>query len=53
MSNLITMVRPLQTTKQRMAKANETTKNASQRAKDYGKQIATNAKTLTDFKKRK
>lgn len=36
---------------QRMAKANETTKNASQRAKDYGKQIATNAKTLTDFKR--
>ena len=36
---------------QRMAKANEATKNASQRAKDYGKQIATNAKTLTDFKK--
>lgn len=34
-----------------MAKANETTKNASQRAKDYGKQIATNAKTLTDFKR--
>lgn len=36
---------------QRMAKANEATKNASQRAKDYGKQIATNAKTLTDFKR--
>lgn len=36
---------------QRMAKANKTTKNASQRAKDYGKQIATNAKTLTDFKR--
>lgn len=36
---------------QRMAKANEVTKNASQRAKDYGKQIATNAKTLTDFKR--
>ena len=36
---------------QRMAKANETTKNASQKAKDYGKQIATNAKTLTDFKR--
>ena len=36
---------------QRMAKANETTKNASQRAKDYGKQIATNAKNLTDFKR--
>lgn len=36
---------------QRMAKANERTKNASQRAKDYGKQIATNAKTLTDFKR--
>jgi hypothetical protein len=36
---------------QRMAKANEVTKNASQRAKDYGKQMATNAKTLTDFKR--
>ena len=36
---------------QRIAKANEATKNASQRAKDYGKQIATNAKTLTDFKR--
>lgn len=36
---------------QRMAKANEATKNASQKAKDYGKQIATNAKTLTDFKR--
>lgn len=36
---------------QRMAKANEATKNASQRAKDYGKQMATNAKTLTDFKR--
>ena len=36
---------------QRMAKANEATKKASQRAKDYGKQIATNAKTLTDFKR--
>lgn len=36
---------------QRMAKANEATKNASQRAKDYGKQIATNAKTLTDFER--
>ena len=36
---------------QRMAKANEATKNASQRAKDYGKQIATNTKTLTDFKR--
>lgn len=36
---------------QRMAKANEVTKNASQKAKDYGKQIATNAKTLTDFKR--
>ena len=36
---------------QRMAKANKATKNASQRAKDYGKQIATNAKTLTDFKR--
>lgn len=36
---------------QRMVKANEATKNASQRAKDYGKQIATNAKTLTDFKR--
>ena len=30
---------------QRMAKANETTKNASQRAKDYGK-------TLTDLKEK-
>lgn len=36
---------------QRMAKANEVTKNASQRAKDYGKQMATNTKTLTDFKR--
>lgn len=36
---------------QRMAKANEVTKNASQKAKDYGKQMATNAKTLTDFKR--
>lgn len=36
---------------QRMAKANEATKNASQRAKDYGKQIAINAKTLTDFER--
>lgn len=37
--------------KQRQAKANEVTKNASQRAKDYGTQIAANTKTLTDFKK--
>lgn len=36
---------------QRQAKANEVTKNASQRAKDYGTQIAANTKTLTDFKK--
>lgn len=37
-------------TAQRQAKANEITKDASQRAKDYGRQIATNASTLTKFK---